>query len=78
LLFQPNNDPDLQNDILWANDLGVRNLELARLYSDRPSLVFRWNQHCQPEMLPLERSLAADEPANGKATAAPADSEIKR
>jgi hypothetical protein len=41
--FRPNNDPELQNDILWANDLGwEQDIGLMKWFPGRTGYLMRW------------------------------------
>jgi len=52
--FRPVNDPWLEGDILWVNDLGfAENLELMNRMPDRKGYVMRWIDDCEVELSPL-------------------------
>jgi len=54
LFWRPNNDPDLQNPILWVNHLTVEHdKKLMELYPDRNAVVMVWSPQCIPTFLPL-------------------------
>lgn len=56
LFSRPNNDPGLENDVLWLNHLSVdRDRELmARHFPDRQGYVMVWLPDCKVAYLPLE------------------------
>jgi hypothetical protein len=52
--WRPNNDPDLQNRILWVNHLTLEHdVKLMQLYPDRRAVVMLWSSQCTPAFLPL-------------------------
>jgi len=52
--WRPNNDPDLQNQILWVNHITPEHdKKLMELYPDREAVVMIWSPQCTPEFLPL-------------------------
>lgn len=54
VLWRPNNHPDLTDDVLWVNDLGLsNNLRFSARFADRPAYVLRWDTDCLPRFLPL-------------------------
>ena len=54
LFWRPNNDPDLQNPILWVNHLTVaHDRKLMEVYPDRNAVVMVWSPKCVPTFLPL-------------------------
>jgi 4-amino-4-deoxy-L-arabinose transferase-like glycosyltransferase len=54
LYWRPNNDPDLQNPILWVNHLTVEHdKKLMELYPHRNGVVMVWSTTCIPTFLPL-------------------------
>jgi hypothetical protein len=60
----PPNDPDLENEVLWANHLSVaRDRELMRHFPDREGYLLRWNG-CEPVLVPID-DRAADAIPNG-------------
>jgi hypothetical protein len=55
VLYRPTNDPDLLNDVLWANDLGdEENRRLAQLV-ERPGFRLEWDDSCQVRLEPLDQ-----------------------
>jgi hypothetical protein len=53
--FMPVNDPDLQADILWVNDIGPgENRLLLREFPDRQGYVMRWSKECAVELTPIQ------------------------
>lgn len=49
VFFRPNNDPDLDNSVLWVNDLGERaNLDFMRGFPTRHGYRLVWGQGCEP------------------------------
>ncbi len=55
VFFHPVNDPDLENDILWVNDINaVSNRELMTHFPGRKGYVLRWNNQCQVTIEPLD------------------------
>lgn len=54
VFFHPVNDPDLENDILWVNDISVvSNRDLMSHFPSRTGYVLRWNNQCQVTIEPL-------------------------
>ena len=52
--WRPNNDPALQNRILWVNHITLEHdRKLMELYPDREAAVMVWSPQCRPEFLPL-------------------------
>jgi hypothetical protein len=52
--WRPNNDPDLQNPILWVNHITVEHdKKLMELYPDRDGAVMVWSPRCKPAFFPL-------------------------
>ena len=61
--WRPNNDPDLQNRVLWVNHLTLEHDEkLMELYPDREAVVMVWSSQCTPAFLPLSELDAARVP----------------
>ena len=55
VFVRPNNDPVLENDILWVNHLSVeKNKLLMGYFPDRPGFVMAWDVSCRPIFLPLD------------------------
>ena len=53
--WRPNNDPGLENDVLWANHLSVeQDKELMELFSDRTGYIMRYVEDCQIAIIRLE------------------------
>ncbi len=51
----PNNDPDLRNDVLWANHISVeQDRRLMARFSDRRAYVMHWTPGCTVEFLALD------------------------
>lgn len=68
---RPNNDPDLRNDPLWVNDLGVEADRLFMLqYPQRRGWVMVWTKSCDVAFLPLDE-LEPSSPADGVAPEKP-------
>lgn len=56
VFVRPNNDPKLQNDILWVNHLSIeKNRLLMRSFPDREGYVMAWDQACKVVFIPLDR-----------------------
>ncbi len=56
VFVRPNNDPKLENDLLWANHLSVeKNKVLMRRFPDREGYVMAWDRSCKVVFLPLAR-----------------------
>jgi hypothetical protein len=54
VLFRPVNDPDLQNDVLWVNHLGVEeDRALMETFPGRSGHVLQWNSTCAVTLTPL-------------------------
>jgi hypothetical protein len=52
--WRPNNDPGLENRILWVNHITLDHDEkLMELYPEREAFVMVWSQQCTPRFLPL-------------------------
>ncbi len=52
--WRPNNDPDLQNRILWVNHLTLEHDEkLMELYPGREAVMMVWSSDCTPAFLSL-------------------------
>ncbi len=63
VFFPPNNDPDLSNDVLWANDLGVEDdRQLMGYFPERRGYVLVWMRPCAVRLLPLDRLAAVPVP----------------
>jgi hypothetical protein len=59
VFFRPTNDPDLESDIVWVNDLGdSENLRLIRTLPARDAYVLEWSRSCEASLrrLPTPRS----------------------
>jgi hypothetical protein len=55
VLWRPNNDPDLTNDILWVNHISVdQDRRLMEYFPDRKGYVLQWMLPCNPQLLPLD------------------------
>ena len=66
VFWRPNNDPDLKNDILWANHITVDDdRRLMRYFPDRTGHVMVWVEPCQVRILPLDQ-LAPGSVPNGE------------
>lgn len=56
VFVRPNNDPELDNDVLWVNHLSLeKNRLLMRSFPDREGYVMAWDQSCRVAFLPLDR-----------------------
>jgi hypothetical protein len=66
---RPNNDPELENDILWVNDLGLdENGAFLERFPDRTGYMSLWLRECRQMVLPLdllEEPEQTDAPAAG-------------
>lgn len=53
---RPNNDPELENDILWVNHVSLEKnkLLMAELFPDRRGYVMGWSADCRVGYLPLD------------------------
>ena len=57
VFFRPTDDPDLQSDVLWVNDLGeADDQRLLALFPSRSGYLLRWNDTCQTELIPVGES----------------------
>ncbi len=66
--FRPVNDPDLQRDVLWVNDLGPEeDQRFMERFADREGYVMRWVQNCEAQLLPVGKPPPlADTTASGQ------------
>ncbi len=56
VFVRPNNDPDLENEVLWVNHLSIeKNRLLMRSFPDREGYVMAWDQACRVVFLPVDR-----------------------
>jgi hypothetical protein len=56
IYFRPNNDPDLQNRILWVNHISVEHdRKLMEHYPDKDAVVMTWSPKCMPVFVPLAK-----------------------
>ncbi len=56
VFVRPNNDPNLENEVLWVNHLSIeKNRLLMRSFPDRAGYVMAWDQACRVVFLPLDR-----------------------
>ncbi len=56
VFVRPNNDPSLDNDVLWVNHLSLEKDRLMmRSFEDREGYVMAWDQSCRVVFLPLDR-----------------------
>jgi hypothetical protein len=54
VFWRPNNDPDLENSVLWANHLGLEeDRQLMRLFPGREAYYLAWSSDNRPEIRPL-------------------------
>lgn len=54
VFFRPNNDPELENRLLWVNDLGpLENRRLMAEFPDRTGYVLSWGEGCRVTLTPL-------------------------
>lgn len=53
---RPNNDPRLENPVLWVNHLSLEKdkLLMRRMFPNRQGLVMAWDRRCHVVYLPLE------------------------
>lgn len=55
VLFRPTNDPSLDDEVLWVNDLGpALNQMLMKRFPDRAGWVLRLDASCQVGLAPLQ------------------------
>ncbi len=66
---RPNNDPKLENSVLWVNHLSLeKNRLLMGRFPDRQGYVMAWNRDCQIVFLPLDKltpGMVPDAPIKG-------------
>ena len=56
VFVRPNNDPDLDNEVLWVNHLSIeKNRLLMRSFPDRRGFVMAWDQACRVIFFPLDK-----------------------
>jgi len=56
VFVRPNNDPELENDVLWVNHLSLeKNRLLMRRFPDREGYVMIWDRRCEVVYLPLDQ-----------------------
>jgi len=61
--WRPNNDPDLENHVLWVNHITLaHDKKLMELYPDRDGVVMVWSPSCVPAFLPLDELNEANVP----------------
>jgi hypothetical protein len=54
VLFHPVNDPDLRNDVLWVNHLGIQSDgRLLETLPGRAGYVLAWTPRCEVTLVPL-------------------------
>jgi hypothetical protein len=54
VVFRPNNDPDLQNSVLWVNHIDVESdRRLMALFPARTGYVMQWTRDCTVRLRPL-------------------------
>jgi hypothetical protein len=62
-LWRPNNDPDLENDVLWVNHLTVpEDRRLMEHFPGRTGWVLLWDKQCEIRVLALDRLDAGSVP----------------
>ena len=55
VFVRPNNDPDLENDILWVNHLSIeKDKLLMEFFPDRKGYVMAWDSSCKVFYFPLD------------------------
>lgn len=65
VFWRPNNDPDLKNDVLWANHLTVDyDKQLMGLFPNKTGYVMGWDEQGRPRFVRLD-SLAPGSIPNG-------------
>jgi hypothetical protein len=53
----PLNDPDMKNDVLWANHITVEDdRRLMTYFPDRKGFLLLWRRDCKLEMIPIEKA----------------------
>jgi hypothetical protein len=63
--WRPNNDPDLENRILWVNHITVaHDKKLMELFPNRQAFAMRWSSKCLPVFMPLDELEDEDVPRN--------------
>ncbi len=57
VFVRPNNDPGLENDVLWVNHLSIEKdkLLMRRHFPDRPGFIVGWDPSCRAVFVPLDR-----------------------
>ncbi len=56
VFVRPNNDPQLENAILWVNHLTLeKDRQLMHRFPDRQGFVMVWDQRCEVLFLPLDQ-----------------------
>jgi hypothetical protein len=66
VFWWPMNDPDLRNDLIWANHLSsARDRELMEFFPARAGYVAHWTEDCRMQLIPLDHPSAAEIP-NGQ------------
>jgi hypothetical protein len=57
VLFRPVNDPDLRNDVLWVNHVGVdEDRRLVASLPGRTGYILQWKPTCEVTLIPLTPS----------------------
>lgn len=60
--FRPVNDPELQQDILWVNDLGLEeDRRFMAGFPDREGYVMRWSPACEVEFYAIHGARAPED-----------------
>lgn len=55
VVFRPVNDPQLENDVLWVNDLGAgANRQFLERFPGRSGYQLRWTPECRVRLDPLD------------------------
>jgi hypothetical protein len=65
IYWRPNNDPDLDNRIIWVNHITVaHDKKLMELFPDRQGFAMGWSSKCRPVFMPIGEIEDEDFPRN--------------
>jgi hypothetical protein len=70
VFFRPTNDPDLSNDILWVNDLGLDENRrfVGTIGANRAGYTMRWTAQCEVVLEPVGANTSREWPSTIRTT----------